>query len=199
MERRVPTHDELLQMRQAANQKMTEAAVQQITNEYQSNVQLAYESAAAGKYDDAGYHLREAKRLEAEAAPYVAAAHQAQQAQQQQQYTEAEQDLMRHYPDEIRRNWNTALTAANNLVASKRQADPEADLWAYRNSAEYVAGIAHACGILDGSGAESIEVRSPNEALQACQSKYGKVTADEYNSGVQKLVEMKKLGYYRPE
>src|SRR5262249_2919518 len=124
---------------------------------------------------------------------------QQQPAQQQAQYTEAEQSLMRDYPDEIRRNWNTAQVAANNLIMSKAKADPEADLWAYRNSREYIAGIAHACNITDASGEESIEIASPNEALQACQRKYGKVTADEYNSGVPRLKEMKSLGYYRPE
>jgi hypothetical protein len=44
-----------------------------------------------------------------------------------------------------------------------------------------------------------MEVASPNEAVRACQSKYGEVTADDYNRGVQRLIEMKKLGYYRPE
>ena len=106
---------------------------------------------------------------------------------------------MRHYPDQVRKNWNVAQIAANNLLASKRQSDPEIDLWAYRNSAEYISGIAHACGITDASGAESIEIASPNEALAACKSKYGNVSESEYNFGVQKLIEMKKLGYYRPE
>ena len=191
-------YDQLLQIRQhAAHQRL----VQGLESQRQANWQDYCQALTENNVDQAAFAESEYLRHTRELAEMTGQQQQLQASQQQpqQQYTQAEQDLMRDYPDEIRRNWNTALTAANNLVASKRQADPEADLWAYRNSAEYVAGIAHACGILDGSGAESIEVRSPNEALQACQSKYGKVTADEYNSGVQKLVEMKKLGYYRPE
>lgn len=183
----MPTHDELIAL---ANQKMTEAAVKQIAADYQSNSQLAYESAAAGKWEDAGYHAREMRRLEAEALPYVQAA------QQQSPYTQAEQDLMKNYPDEIRKNWSVAQIAANNLIMSKRKADPEADLWAYRNSGEYIAGICHACGITNSDGTESNEVHSANEALRACQSKYGSVSADEYNENVKRLAELKKYGLY---
>jgi hypothetical protein len=119
---------------------------------------------------------------------------QQQQAQQQPQqpYTQAEQDLMREYPDEIRRNWNTALTAHNNLLASKRAADPEADLWAYRNSREYIQGIAHACGVLNSDGTESNEgPLSPNMVCEIC-----KIDADTYNRGVQRLIEDKRAGKY---
>jgi len=207
-------YDDLLAIR---NQSAQQAALRQIANQAQAEVADYHRYIAEGDTDKAAWAQRGYQALAMEyntmlanmtaaqqqQAPQQQAVpqqpHQTQQASQPPQYTEAEQSLMRDYPDEIRRNWNTAQVAANNLIMSKAKADPEADLWAYRNTPEYVAGIAHACGILDGSGAESIEVRSPNEALQACQSKYGKATADEYNSGVQKLVEMKKLGYYRPE
>ena len=185
----MPTRDELLQI---ANQKATEQAMQQIAKEYQANTELYYEAAAAGKHDDMGYHLREARRLENEALPYVQAA----QARQQSPYTQAEQDLMRDYPDEIRRNRNVALTASRNLVASKLQADPEADPWAYRNSAEYIRAVALACGVLNSDGTESLEVKSPNEALRICQSKYGPTTVEEYNQGVQRLIEDKRAGKY---
>src|SRR5262249_38075313 len=164
---------------QIANQKMAEQAVQQIANEYQNNTQLAYEAAAAGKWDDAVYHSREARRLEAEALPYVQAAQ-----QPQQQYTQAEMDLMRDYPDEIRRNWNTALAASRNLVASKLRADPEADPWAYRNSAEYIRAVAHACGVLNSDGTESNEgPLSPNMVCKICR-----IDTDTYNRGVQRLI-----------
>ena len=88
----MPTHEELVQI---ANQKIAEQTVQQISNEYRSNVDLAYEAAAKGAWDDAAYHAREARRLESEAQPYVAAAQQA----QQQQFTAAEQDLIRDFPE----------------------------------------------------------------------------------------------------
>jgi hypothetical protein len=180
-------YDQLLQIRQQANQKMAEAAVQQIAREYQSHVQNAYEMAAAQKWDDAGYHLRELLRLENEARPYVQAAQ-----QPQSRYTEAEQSLMPAYPDEIRRNWNTALAASRNLVASKLQADPEADQWAYRNSAEYIRSVAHACGILNSDGTESNEgPLTPNMVCEIC-----KIDADTYNRGAQRLIEDKRAGKY---
>jgi hypothetical protein len=165
-------YDQLLQIRQQANHKMAEQAIQQIANEYQSNTQ----------WDDAAYHARELKRLEAEAAPYVRAAQQ----QQQQQYTQAEQELLRSYPDIARdpKKWNTALAAANNLIL--RGYD--------RNSTEYIQAIAYACDVLNADMTESNEVASPDEALRACQSKYGAVTADEYNRGVERLKSEKAAG-----
>jgi hypothetical protein len=189
----MPTHEELMQPRQAANQKIAEQAIQQISNEYQSNVQLAYEAAAAQKWDDAALYAREAKRLEDEARPYVAAAQQQQpqqpqQQQPQQQYTDAERDLLRDYPQIANDpgKWRTALAAANNLIM--RGYD--------RNSGEYVAAIAHACGVLNSDLTESNEVASPNEALRASQSKYGEVTASEYNENARRLAELKKYGFY---
>jgi len=122
--------EELLEI---ANAKATEAAIKGIAADYQANTTLYYEAAAAGKYDDAAYHLREVRRLEAEAAPYVQAAQQQQQSQSQ--YTQAEQDLLRDYPQIASdpKKWNTALAAANNLIL--RGYD--------RNSAEYIQAIAH--------------------------------------------------------
>jgi hypothetical protein len=186
----MPTREELLQI---ANQKATEQAIQQIGNDYKANTELYYESLAAGKYDDAAYHLREARRLESEAMPYVQAAQ-----QQQSQYTQGEQNLMRDYPQIVNDPKKKAIawTAANNLIASKQKADPEADLWAYRNSGEYLSGIAHACDVLNSDGTESLEVASPNTALACCQSKYGPVTVEEYNQGVERLAQEKRAGKY---
>jgi hypothetical protein len=177
-------NDELLQIRQQANQKMAEQAIQQIANEYQSNTQLAYEAAAAGKWDDAAYHAREAKRLESEALPYVQAAQQ----QPQSQFTRAEQELLRDYPQIASdpQKWQTALAASRNL-----------QLRGYsRDSTEYVQAVAHACGVLNADLTESNEVASPDEALRACQSKYGAVTVDGYNQGVQRLAQEKAAGKY---
>ena len=177
----MPTQDELLQI---ANQKASEQAIQQIANDYKANTELYYESLAKGKLDDAGYHLREARRLESEALPYVQAAQQ----QQQSPYTQAEQELLRDYPQIARdpQKWQTALAAANNLI--RRGYD--------RNSAEYVQAIAHACDVLNADLTESNEVASPDEALRACQSKYGAVTVDEYNENVKVLAARKRAGLY---
>jgi hypothetical protein len=197
-------YDDLLAIRDKSAQ---EAALRQIYNQAQAERADYDRYLQEGDTEKAAWAHRGYQALATEYNTRLAAMGAAQQQAQpqqappqpQQQYTEAEQSLMRDYPDQIRKNWNTAQVAANNLIMSKAKADPEADLLAYRNSAEYINGIAHACGITDASGAESIEVQSPNEALAACQSKYGKIDAETYNQGVQKLIEMKKLGYYRPE
>jgi hypothetical protein len=177
---RVPSRDELLAL---VNQKTAEQVMHQISNEYRANTDLAYEAAAAGKYDDAAYHARELRRLENEALPYVQAMTQQ---QQQSPYTPAEQDLIRDYPQIASdpKKWATAQAAANNLIM--RGYD--------RNSAEYISAIAHACDVLNSDLTESNEVASPNTALAACQSKYGATTVAEYNAGVQRLAEEKKLG-----
>ena len=179
-------NDELLAV---ANQRATQEALTQIKNDIEDNETSYYEWLAAGRYRDAGQALRNAHAL-ADEARRIAGAQQAQRPQSQ--YTQAEMDLMRDYPDEIRRNWNTALAAANNLVASKRRTDPEADLWAYRNSREYIQGIAHACGVLNSDGTESNEgPLSPNMVCEIC-----KIDTDTYNRGVQRLIEDKRAGKY---
>lgn len=176
----MPSREELMQI---VNQKIAEQTVAQISNEYQSNVQNAYEMAAAGRWDDAAYHAREARRLESEALPYVQAA---QRAQPQSQYTEMEQELLRDYPQIARdpKKWQTALVAANNLIM--RGYD--------RNSPEYAQTIAHACGVLNADFSESNETNTPDTALAACQSKYGPVTVEEYNRGVERLILEKRAG-----
>ena len=178
----MPSREELMQI---VNQKIAEQTVAQISNEYQSNVQNAYEMAAAGRWDDAAYHAREARRLESEALPYVQAA---QRAQPQSQYTEMEQELLRDYPQIARdpRKWQTALVAANNLIM--RGYD--------RNSPEYAQAIAHACDVLNADLTESNEVASPNEAWRISQSKYGPTTIEEFNEGVKLLAERKRAGLY---
>jgi len=178
----VPTRDELLQI---ANAKASEAAIKGIANDYKANSELYYEASAKGDFENAAYFLREARRLEQEALPYV---QQAAAQQQASQFTQAEQDLLRDYPQIASdpKKWGVALAASRNL-----------QLRGYdRNSAEYVAAIAHACDVLNADLTESREVASPDEALRACQSKYGAVTADEYNQGVQRLAQEKAAGKY---
>jgi hypothetical protein len=60
----MPTRDELLQI---VNTKSAEAAIQQIAREAEANASNYYELAAAGRFDDAAQHLREAWRLDEEA------------------------------------------------------------------------------------------------------------------------------------
>jgi hypothetical protein len=188
-------YDQLLQIRQhAAHQRL----VQGLESQRQANWQDYCQALTENNVDQAAFAESEYLRHTRELAEMTGQQQQLQASQQQpqQQYTQAEQDLMRDYPDEIRRNWNTALAASRNLVASKLQADPEADQWAYRNSAEYIRGIALACGVLNSDGTESLEVKTPNEALRICQSKYGPTTVEEYNSGVARLIEDKRAGKY---
>ena len=178
----MPSRDELVAI---ANQKASEQAIQQIANDYKANTELYYESAAAGKYDDAAYYLREARRLEVEAAPYVAATQQ--QAQQpQQQFTQAEQEWINRNANVVRdpKKWNECLAAANSLVM--RGYD--------RNSAEYLAAIELAIGLTGPDGKESNEIISPNQVVEIC-----KITPDQYREGAAKLAELKRQGFYKVE
>src|SRR6516164_6542175 len=111
-------NDELLAIRNHANQKAAEAAVKQIANDCKANTELYYESAAKGDFESAAHCLREVRRLESEALPYVQAAQQQQAQQQQSQFTQAEQELLRDYPQIASdpQKWRTALAAANNLI-----------------------------------------------------------------------------------
>jgi hypothetical protein len=182
------------ELMRASAQHAQRQALQHISDEAQNVANTYAQQIARGDSDGAAWTLRQYASLAAEA--QVIAGQQQQQAQPQQrqqqqpqpQYTQAEQDLMQHYPQIVNdpKKWATAQAAANNLIS--RGYD--------RNSGEYISAIAHACDVLNSDLTESNEVASPNEALRACQSKYGSVSADEYNENAKRLAELKKYGLY---
>ena len=190
-------YDDLLAIR---NKSAQEAALRQIYNQAQAERADYDRYIQEGDTDKAAWAQRGYQALAMEyntmlanmgaaqqqAQPQQPA--QAQQQQPQQQYTDAERDLLRDYPQIANdpAKWRTALAAANNLIL--RGYD--------RNSGEYVAAIAHACDVLNSDGTESLEVASPDEALRACRSKYGAVTVEEYNRGVERLAQEKRAGKY---
>src|SRR6516162_2449854 len=173
-------YDDLLAIR---NQSAQEAALRQIYNQAQAERADYDRYIQEGDVDKAAWAQRGYQALAMEYNAMLAGM-----AQQQQQYTDAERDLLRDYPqianDPVK--WRTALAAANNLIL--RGYD--------RNSGEYVAAIAHACDVLNSDGTESLEVASPDEALRACQSKYGAVSVETYNEGVKRLIQEKRAGKY---
>jgi len=195
-------YDQLYQIRQqAAHQRY----VQGLQNQAQANLHdyqqaIAENDVNAAAWAESEYrkNLRElhemtggqAAQQQQQASQQPTQAQQQAQPQQQpqQQFTDAERDLLRDYPqianDPVK--WRTALAAANNLIL--RGYD--------RNSGEYVAAIAHACDVLNSDGTESLEVASPDEALRACQSKYGAVSVETYNEGVKRLIQEKRAGKY---
>jgi hypothetical protein len=180
----------------AAAQHAQRQALEIARDEYDNVVKTLNGQLAKGDSTGAAWTMHTLADVVSRANLIAGTAGQQQQAQPQQQpqqqYTQAEQDLMREYPDEIRRNWNTALAASRNLVTSKLRADPEADPWAYRNSAEYIRAVAHACGVLNSDGTESNEgPLSPNMVCEIC-----KIDTDTYNRGVQRLIEDKRAGKY---
>jgi hypothetical protein len=191
-------YDQLYQIRQqAAHQRY----VQGLQNQAQANLHDYQQAIAENDMNAAAFAESEYRKNTRELAEMTggqAAQQQQQQApqqqpqqqeqQSQQQLTGAERDLLRDYPQIANdpAKWRTALAAANNLIL--RGYD--------RNSGEYVAAIAHACGVLNSDLTESNEVASPNEALRASQSKYGEVTASEYNENARRLAELKKYGFY---
>jgi hypothetical protein len=139
-----------------ANQHAQRQAYEQIQRDYEGNSRAYWDAIKAGKTDDAAWCLRNARNLEIEARELLGTAQAQQQQQPQQQFSQAEQDLLRDYPQIASdpQKWQTALAAANNLIV--RGYD--------RNSAEYIQAIAHAVGILNSDMTESLEVASPNGA-----------------------------------
>ena len=182
---RVPSRDELLAI---ANQKIAEQTAQQISNEYQSSVQLAYEAAAIQKWDDAAYHAREARRLEAEAAPYVAAAQQ----RPAQQFTPMQQQILERYPG----IWNDPVKRAEAIDQHKALMQSGYD----PNSERYAQAILVGLGVLDANGQrESNEIASADTAVEAVRnSKYAKdFTREQYDQLAQYRDQLKAAGFYR--
>jgi hypothetical protein len=143
----MPTREGLLQI---VNAKAAEAAIQKIPREAEAYASNYYELAAAGRFDDAADHLREAWRLDDEARKIAGAV---QQAQPQSQFTAIEQDMLRSYPQVAAdpAKWQTALAASRNL-----------QLRGYdRNSPEYAQAVLHACGVLNSDFSESLGPMRP--------------------------------------
>ena len=195
-------YDELVEIR---NQSAQQAALRQIANQVAAEVTDYHRYIAEGDTEKAAWAQRGYQALAMEyntmlanmggaAQPQQQASQQQsqpqqpQQQQQQSQFTAAEQDLLKSYPQIASdpKKWNTALAASQNLQRMGHD----------RNSEAYIQAIAHACGVLNADLTESNEVASPDEALRACQSKYGAVTAEQYNEGVKILAERKRAGLY---
>ena len=182
-------YDELYRMRQTANQKMAEQAVQQIAKEYQSSVELAYEAAAKGEWDDAAHFARAARQLEVEAAPYVRAAQQ--QAAQQSPFTPKQQQILDKYPG-IRndpKKWAEAEYWHKCLIA--QGFDPNSDAYASR----MLLGL----GVQGADGAETVEIASPDTIVETVRnSKYaGDFTRADYDQLAQYRDALKAHGFYR--
>jgi hypothetical protein len=182
-------YDELYRMRQAVNQKIAEQTVAQINNEYQSNVQNAYESAAAGRWDDAAYHARAARQLETEALPYVQAAQR--QAAQQSPFTPKQQQILDKYPG-IRNDPKKWAEAEYWDKCLRVQGfDPNSDAYASR----MLLGL----GVQGADGAETVEIASPDTIVETVRnSKYaGDFTRADYDQLAQYRDALKAHGFYR--
>jgi len=170
-------------------------ALQHIASEAENVRQTYAQQIARGDSDGAAWTLRQFASLAPEA--NVIAGTPAQPAQQQQgQFTPAEMEWIRRNENVVRdpKKWNECLAAANSLVA--RGYD--------RNSPEYINAIELAIGLTGADGKEGFEMSSPDLALEVTNNsqiarKFGPVTADDYNRGVQRLIENKKLGLYEPQ
>jgi hypothetical protein len=184
---------------QIANQKMAEAAVQQIAREYESNTQLAYEAAAAGKWEDAGYHQREMVRLQNEAAPYVQQYQQ--QAQRAQQQQSGGLQLLPEDEEWIKNNqavWNDPEKRAEIIKAANSLTVMHGLTGRYpRGSPQFYQAIEHWCGLKDASGGDALPIINDAEVARISKSKYGDVTPDEIQQNKELLAEYKRLGLYR--
>jgi hypothetical protein len=185
-------YTEILQWRQEAAHKRL---LQGLENQRQANLADYQQAIAEGDTNNAAFaeseylrHTRELNELTGGQAAQQQQQQAPQQAQPQSQFTAMEQELLRDYPQIAAdpRKWAVALAASRNLQLTGHD----------RNSVEYAQALLHACDITDATGAESLEVNSPDTALAACQSKYGPVTVEEYNQGVQRLIQEKRTGKY---
>src|SRR5262245_14184079 len=105
------------------------------------------------------------------------------QQQAQSQYTQAEAQWLQRNPGIASdpRKMAEVVGAANALVA--RGYD--------RNAPEYIAAI----DTVAGNHRHSAEAElTPDGVIEICKSKYGAVTPDEYNAGVNRLMQEKRLG-----
>jgi len=180
-------YDEILQLRQqAAHNRL----LQGLQNQLQADLHDYDQAIREGDTNNAAFaesqYLQHTRELNELTGGQAAQQQYAQPQQPQSQFTEAELSLIRDYPAIANdpEKWAVALAAARNLQLMGHS----------RDSAAYISGIAHACGILNSDLTESNEVASPNEALRISQSKYGSVDAQTYNEGVQRLAEEKRLG-----
>jgi hypothetical protein len=177
-------NDELIAIRNHVNQKAAEAAINQIAKEAEANA--SNELAAAGRFDDAAYHLREAWRLDEEARKIAVGAQQAQ--QQQSGLTPGEQAWIEANPHV----WNDtekrteAIKAANSLVLRGYR----------RGSPEYLAAIEHWVGLVDANGQDSLPVINDSEVARISRSKYGETSPEEIALGRQRVAELKRYGFY---
>jgi hypothetical protein len=176
-------YDELLAM---ANQRVAQQALDQIAKDYEGNKKCYWDAVNQGKYDDAGWFLRNARQLENEAREIMGTPAQAQQPQQQaqQQFTQAEMEWIRRNENVCRdpKKWAECIAAANSLAM--RGYD--------RNSPEYINAIELAIGLVGPDGRDGPEIASEQTALDA-------VNNSQTARKLQRLIENKKLGLYEPQ
>jgi len=107
--------------------------------------------------------------------------------QAQSQYTDAELKWLQRNPGIASdpRKMAEVVGGANALVQMHGN-DPN-----YRNSPEYIAAI----DTIAGNHRHSADAElTPDGVLEICKSKFGAVTPDEYNAGVNRLQQEKRLG-----
>jgi hypothetical protein len=182
-------YEQLVQIRQqAAHQRMLEG----LANQARANLADYQSAIAEGDTDKAAWMEAEYLKNTRELAEMTG---QAQQQRQQDQLTDVERGLLREFPGIASdpKKWNEALAADYSL--RMRGYHP--------NSAEYDNAMRTALGLAGPDGRDGAEIASPDTALEAVNNsqiarRYGPVSGDEYNMGVAKLIENKKLGLYEP-
>jgi hypothetical protein len=184
----VDKYDDLLAIR---NQSAQQAALRQIANQAQSEVEDYHRYIVEGDTEKAAWAQRGYQALAMEYNTLVAGmAQQQQPAQQaqpaQQQFTQAEQEWISRNANVVRdpKKWAECVTAANSLAM--RGYD--------RNSPEYINAIELAIGLTGPDGKEGNEIISPNQVVEIC-----KITPEQYEQGAARLAEMKRQGFYKVE
>jgi hypothetical protein len=175
-----------------------QAALSRMRDEYGNIAKTLNEQALRGDSEGASWSLDAMADVvnRANLIAGTAGQQQAQPPQGQQQFSPAKAEWIRNNQNVVRdpRKWAECVGAHNAALARGIVED----------SPEYFHLIELATGLTGPDGRDGPEIASPETALDAVNNsqiarKFGPVTPDDYNRGVHRLVENKKLGLYEPQ
>jgi hypothetical protein len=191
-------NDELLQIR---NQSAQQAALRQIANQAQSEVDDYHRYIAEGDVDKAAWAQRGYQALAMEYNTLLASmgAARPQQPPQQQQQPGGPQ-LLPEDEEWIRNNqavWNDPEKRAEIIKAANSLTVMHGLTGRYpRGSPQFYEAIEHWCGLKDASGGDALPIINDAEVARISKSKYGDVSADEIRQGKERVALLKQYGLY---
>jgi len=172
--------DDLLKLNAAAAVTQALSTIQADSADAEQNLRQSLET---GDNATAAMEMRRLADLQSQTQYLTGAVGGQQQQQSQSQYTQAEAQWLQRNPSIANdpRKMAEVVGAAQHLMARGYN----------RNSPEYIAALDTVAGNHRHSGDAEL---TPDGVLEICKSKYGAVTPDEYNAGVNRLMQEKRLG-----